>query len=91
MGTISVTAREFREKQASFLDEVRQGRQVVFSRKVKGIRERYMIIKVDDEDLELSITPKLQAKIDEARNQYSRGETTSCKNLEELNKYLDSL
>ncbi len=91
METISVTAREFREKQASFLDEVSQGREVVLSRRVKGVRERYMIIKVDDDDTELTITPKLQAKIDEARNQYLNGETTSCRSLKELNSYLESL
>ncbi len=91
MGTISITAREFREKQASFLDEVRQGRELVLSRKVKGVKERYMIIKIDDDDLELSISPKLQLKIDDARAQYKRGEMTSCKSLEELNSFLDSL
>lgn len=91
MGTISITAREFREKQSSILDAVNQGAEVILNRNKKGVKERYMIIKVEEEDLELTITPELQNKIDDARKQFSRGETISCSSLEELDNYLDSL
>lgn len=83
---LQVTSREFREKQASLLDMADQGEQVVIKRRGK---RSYILTPISDSDI--TITPELEKKIEEARRQYRNGETISCKNAEEAIKFLESL
>lgn len=83
---IQVTSREFRDKQASLFDMADQGEQVVIRRRGK---RSYMLTPIHDNDL--TITPELEKRIEEARRQYKNGETISISNREELHRFLDSL
>ena len=47
------------------------------------------IVPVEDDDL--TITPELQAKIDNARQEYKEGKTTTVRTHEELDAFLESL
>ena len=38
-----------------------------------------------------SITPSLRRSMKKAREEYAKGETISCRTLEEMQKYFDSL
>lgn len=81
-----VTSREFREKQASWFDIADQGEQIVIRRRGK---RSYMLTPINDSDI--TITPELEKKIEEARRQYRDRETTVCNTKEELHRFLDSL
>lgn len=83
---IQVTSREFRERQASLFDLADKGEQVIIRRRGKA---SYMLTPVRDSDF--TITPELEKKIEEARQQFRNGETISCKNAEEAIKFLESL
>lgn len=83
---IQVTSREFRERQASLFDLADKGEQVIIRRRGKA---SYMLTPVRDSDF--MITPELEKKIEEARQQFRNGETISCKNAEEAIKFLESL
>lgn len=83
---IQVTSREFRERQASLFDLADKGEQVIIRRRGKA---SYMLTPVRDSDF--TITPELEKKIEEARQQFRNGETISCKNGEEAIKFLESL
>ncbi len=81
-----VTSREFREKQASWFDIADQGEQVIIRRRGK---RSYMLTPICDSDI--TITPELEQKIEEARRQYKNRETIVCNTKEELHSFLDSL
>lgn len=83
---LQVTSREFREKQASWLDIADQGEQVVIRRRGK---RSYLLTPISDSDL--TITPELEMKIEKAREQYRNRETITCNTKEELHRFLDSL
>lgn len=83
---IQVRSREFRERQASLFDLADKGEQVIIRRRGKA---SYMLTPVRDSDF--MITPELEKKIEEARQQFRNGETISCKNAEEAIKFLESL
>lgn len=83
---IQITSREFRERQASLFDLADKGEQVIIRRRGKA---SYMLTPVRDSDF--MITPELEKKIEEARQQFRNGETISCKNAEEAIKFLESL
>ena len=83
---LQVTSREFRDKQASLLNIADQGEQVVIRRRGK---RSYMLTHIYDSDI--TITPELEQKIEEARRQYKNRETTVCNTKEELHNFLNSL
>ena len=83
---LQVTSREFRDKQASWLDIADQGEQVVIRRKGK---RSYMLTPIYDSDI--TITPELEQKIEEARRQYKNRETIVCNTKEDLHSFLNSL
>ncbi len=91
METLNITTREFRQNQSSFLDAVNEGTEIILNRNRKGVKEKFMIIKLEEDDLELTISQKLKDKIDEARRQYKDGLTVTCETREDLEKYLKSL
>lgn len=83
MDTLSV--REYRNNLAATFDRVDNGDQVLIRRK----NHIYALISVGDD--ELTITPKLQRRIEEARKAYKEGEYVACHNKTELESYLDLL
>ncbi len=89
--TITVTSREFRDKQASILNLVDQGENVIIKRNRKSSKSTYLITLVDEDDFELRMTDELKEKIEKARQEYREGETISCNNTKELQEYLERL
>lgn len=86
MAVIQITSREFREKQASMFALADNGEQVIIRRKGKM---SYMLTPVYESDFTLS--PGLEAKIEEGRRQYKEGNVITCATKEELDKFLKSL
>lgn len=83
---ITVSAREFRGNQASIFAKADSGEKIIIRR---GKKQAYTLVPVYDEDLD--ITPALQAKIDQARQEYREGKTTTIRTHEELDAFFESL
>lgn len=62
------------------------GQQVVIRRRGK---RSYMLTPVYDDDFQM--TPALEARLEEGREEYRQGKTIHCETIEELNAFLDSL
>ena len=86
MAIIQVTSREFRDKQASMFELADRGEKVVIRRRGKV---SYMLTPVYETDFVLS--PELEQRIEEARNEYKAGHVITCTTKEELNDFLDKL
>lgn len=86
MAIIQITSREFREKQASMFALADNGEQVVIRRRGKV---SYMLTPVYDTDYELS--PEVEERLEESRQQYREGKVTTCTTKEELAKFLETL
>ena len=84
MTTLSFT--DFRRNMANSFDLVDDGEHVFINRSSKKM---YAIIPVGDDDL--TITPALAAKIENARKEYRDGRGVSLKTHEDIDKYFDSL
>lgn len=84
-GMETLTIRDFRNNMASSLNIVDAGGSVYIRRRNKT----YAVVLVDEDDL--SISPALQAKIDQARQNFRDGKCVTVKTHEELDAYLDSL
>ncbi len=80
-----LTVRDFRSKMASSFDRVDAGEQVFIRRK----NQLYTIVPVSEDDL--TITPELAAKIENARQEYREGKTISLKTHEDVDKYFESM
>lgn len=83
---ITVSAKEFRSNQASIFDKADGGEKIIIRR---GKKQAYTLVPVYDEDMD--ITPQLQAKIEQARQEYKEGKTISIRTHEELDAFFDSL
>lgn len=83
MEALSVT--NLRNNLAASLDRADRGDRVLIRRR----NNIYALINVGKEDL--MITPALQRRIEEARQEYRNGNYVACRNKEELNSFLDSL
>lgn len=81
-----ITAAEFRNKQAQYLDMVDNGEQIVVSR---GKRRKYVLTPVSDEDMYFS--PEMVQKIERSKEQIKKGKVTKIKGAGELDKFLESL
>lgn len=81
---IELTTTEFRKEQKKWLDLAAKGTSILICRG----KELFMLNKVptsyrlDDETIRL---------VEEGREEYKAGETTTIKNREELKQFLDSL
>ena len=71
---------------ANSFDLVDDGEHVFINR---GRKKMYAIIPVSDDDL--TITPALAAKIENARKEYRDGRGVSLKTHEDIDKYFESL
>lgn len=83
MNTLSV--RQFRDNMAESFNMVDAGEQILIRRRSK----MYAVIPIDRDDF--SITPALQKKIDQAREECGKGRTKKFKNASEAQKWLDTL
>ena len=83
METLSV--RDYRNNLAATFDKVDKGQRVLIRRKNKI----YALISVGQEDLSLS--PELQKRLDDAHRAYQNGESTVLNSEEDINNYFDSL
>lgn len=81
----ALTIRDFRNNMSSSLDMVDAGRSVYIRRRNKT----YAVVAVEDDDL--AISPALQAKIEQARQDYKAGKCVTLRSHEELDAFLDSL
>ena len=83
METLSV--REYRNSLAASFDKANNGEQVLIRRK----NEIYALVKVGREDL--TISPALQRRIEEAEAACREGRCVTVRSREELQDLLDSL
>lgn len=86
MADINITTGELRTKTTSIFALADSGERVIIRRRGKT---SYMLTPVSKEEADIS--PELEKKIEEAREQYRRGETISCNTMEELHRFLASL
>ena len=82
----SLSFSDFRKNMASSFDLVDAGEHVYVNR---GSRKMYAIIPVEDGDL--TITPALEAKIENARQEYREGKTLHFENAAAAQKWMDEL
>ena len=83
MDTLSI--RDFRSNMAASFDKSDAGEQVLIRRGDK----LYALVPVSPENP--VITPELQAKINQARQDYHDGKFISCSTPEQLHTFLDAL
>ncbi len=86
MATVNFTTQEFTTRSDQAFDLADKGEKVIIRR---GRRRAYRLIPFTEEPSD--ITPELQAKIDQARKEYRRGETLHFENAKEMHRYFDSL
>jgi len=86
MAVVQVTSREFRAEQARLFGLADSGEQIIISR---GKKQAYTLVPVNYGDL--MISPKLQARIEEAERECREGRCVSCSTMAELDSFLDSL
>lgn len=86
MAIHNFTSREFRSQQAHVFDLADQGERIIIRRNRK---QAYALVPVDDDDL--SITPALQAKIDQARADIKAGRSHTLRSTEDIAQYFDAL
>lgn len=83
MEALSVS--NYRNNLAASFDRADRGDRVLIRRR----NNIYALVNVGKEDL--MISPELQKRIDEAREEYRNGNYVSCKTKEELHSFLESL
>ena len=83
METLSV--RDYRNNLAASFDRAYKGEPVIIRRH----GQLFALTSLGSEDV--SISPRLQKRIDEAREFYKNGKYISCKTPKDLTDYLDSL
>lgn len=82
-----VSAREFRENQKSYLDQVINGAELLITR---GKKQAFKILPVTNDDTLMS-KEEFFAKLDKAKEEIKEGKFVEIKNNEELIKYLENL
>lgn len=81
-----VSSREFREKQAEYMDMADNGEQIIVQR---GKNKAYSITPITESDIYFS--KSMLDKIDKSIQEVKMGKTISISGKEELLKYLDKL
>lgn len=84
MAVIQLTAREFREKQASVFDLLDAGEKVIIRR---GKKKSYTLVPVEEAGLEIS--KELQSKINLSLEEIKKEECISFTDINELEKHFD--
>jgi antitoxin YefM len=83
---IIISSREFREKQAEYMDKADNGEQIIVQR---GKNKAYSITPITEDDL--YFTPEMLARIEVSIKQAEEGKTTTVRGIEELKQFLGSL
>lgn len=86
MAILNFTSREFRNRQAHVFDLADRGDRVIIRRNKK---QAYTLVPVNDEDI--TITPELQAKIDNARQEVREGKCAVLSTPSDIETFFDSL
>lgn len=81
-----VSSREFREKQAEYMDRADKGEQIIVQR---GKNKAYAITPISEDDL--YFTAGMLEKIDLSIQQAKDGKVTTVRGKDELKQFLDSL
>lgn len=81
----ALSVRDYRNNLSASFDRANNGETVLIRRR----GQLFALTSLGSEDV--SISPKLQKRIDEAREAYRNGEIISCKTPKDLTDYLDSL
>lgn len=81
----TMTVSNFRRNMATALDKVAEGGKIIIRRGAQA----FAIIPIEDD--ELTISPKLQEKIDKARDEYRNGGTLHFDSKQAMHKWLESL
>lgn len=81
-----VSSREFREKQAEYMDKLDNGEQIIIQR---GKNKAYAITQVTDEDVYFS--PQMIQKIKNSLLQADEGKTVSVGNAQQLEEFFKNL
>lgn len=81
----ALSVRDYRNNLAASFDRADKGEPVIIRRRGR----LFALTSLGKEDV--SISPRLQKRIDEARKAFRNGECISCKTPKDLTDYLDSL
>ncbi|MDE5586247.1 MAG: type II toxin-antitoxin system Phd/YefM family antitoxin [Muribaculaceae bacterium] len=81
----ALSVRDYRNNLSASFDRANKGEPVIIRRR----GELFALTSLGPEDV--SISPTLQKRIDEAREAYRKGEVISCKTPKDLTDYLESL
>ncbi|MBD5262451.1 MAG: type II toxin-antitoxin system Phd/YefM family antitoxin [Bacteroides sp.] len=81
----ALSVRDYRNNLAASFDRADKGEPVIIRRR----GQLFALTSLGKEDV--SISPRLQKHIDEARKAFRNGECISCKTPKDLTDYLDSL
>lgn len=81
-----VSSKEFREKQALYMDKADEGEQIVVHR---GKNKAYSLSAISEQDIYFS--PKMMEQLDKSIQQATEGKVTRIRTKEELSTFLDSL
>lgn len=81
----ALSVRDYRNNLAASFDRADKGEPVIIRRR----GQLFALTSLGKEDV--SISPRLQKRIDDARKAFRNGECISCKTPKDLTDYLDSL
>ncbi|PWS32943.1 type II toxin-antitoxin system Phd/YefM family antitoxin [Pedobacter paludis] len=81
-----VSSREFREKQAEYMDKLDNGEQIIIQR---GKNKAYSIMPIKDEEIYFS--PQMIQKIKDSILQAKQGKTIKIGNSEDLEDFFKNL
>ena len=81
----ALSVRDYRNNLAASFDRADKGEPVIIRRR----GQLFALTSLGKEDV--SISPRLQKRIDEARKAFRNGKCISCKTPKDLTDYLDSL
>ena len=81
----AISVRDYRNNLAASFDRADKGEPVIIRRR----GQLFALTSLGKEDV--SISPRLQKRIDDARKAFRNGECISCKTPKDLTDYLDSL
>jgi len=81
-----ISSREFRENQASYLNKVDEGEQIIVQR---GKNKAYKLTPVKDEDI--YFTPQMIKRLKESIQQAKEGQLTTVNDAKELKDLLGGL
>lgn len=82
---IEVTSREFRTNQKTYLDYADEGTQIIIKRKKKT---SYILIPVQEDDLQLQLSPQLEERIKKGLQEIKEGKTKRY-TMDELRQRMD--